>query len=73
MGGCIGITRARNASVNDTSENSTRTNSGERLCAVVVCKRDSKIRNIKEIYKMSTNLEITLFLSLYSRFIYYIY
>ncbi|XP_011253512.1 ubiquitin domain-containing protein 1 [Camponotus floridanus] len=28
MGGCIGITRARNASVNDTSENSTRTNSG---------------------------------------------
>ncbi|KAF7405238.1 hypothetical protein KPH14_001421 [Odynerus spinipes] len=28
MGGCIGITRARNASVDDTSGNSTRTNSG---------------------------------------------
>lgn len=28
MGGCIGITRGRNASVDDTSANSTRTNSG---------------------------------------------
>lgn len=28
MGGCIGVTRARNASVDDTSGNSTRTNSG---------------------------------------------
>ncbi|XP_014610183.1 PREDICTED: ubiquitin domain-containing protein 1 isoform X2 [Polistes canadensis] len=28
MGGCIGITRARNASVDDTSGNSTRTSSG---------------------------------------------
>lgn len=31
MGGCIGITRARTASVDDTSANSTRTHSGKNL------------------------------------------
>lgn len=29
MGGCIGVSRSRNASVDDTSANSTRANSGE--------------------------------------------
>lgn len=59
MGSCIGITRARNASINDTSENSSRTNSGK--ITIEYLQHKKYIR-----YQLTLKFTCILFLPLYS-------